>query len=105
MEIHEVPKGFPRDTMYAVVSGTQPKRCAVLVGRVYAAGQTDKARYERWLICEDLASQLVPVVRKDRASHPCTQRSGRSSAYAGPLCAKIGYSLSSLRGSRSAYEC
>jgi len=70
MEMHDVPEGFPRDTMHAVVSGTQRKLCAVLVGGVYVAGQTDTALHERWFICEDLAKQLVPVVHEDGASHP-----------------------------------
>jgi hypothetical protein len=37
---------------------------------VYVAGQTDDERRERWLLCEDLAEQLVPVAQKDAVSHP-----------------------------------
>ena len=69
METYATPEGFPRNTMPAVVSGAQPKLCAVLRGGRYVAGQTDSERYERWLICEDLANQLVPVARKDAALH------------------------------------
>ncbi|WP_434113367.1 hypothetical protein [Paraburkholderia caffeinilytica] len=70
MEINDVPEGFPRDKMPAVVSGMQPKLGVVLHGGCYVVGQTDEERYERWLICEDLVNQLAPVARKDAASHP-----------------------------------
>ncbi|MFM0132754.1 hypothetical protein [Paraburkholderia sediminicola] len=71
MEIHDdVPASFPRDMMPPVVSGAQPKLCAVLVDGIYVTGQTDTARFERWLICEELANELVPIVRKEGAAHP-----------------------------------
>ncbi|WP_246529907.1 MULTISPECIES: hypothetical protein [Paraburkholderia] len=56
--------------MPAVVPGGQPKICVALTGGRYVAGQTREERHERWLICEDLADQLVPVARKDAAKHP-----------------------------------
>ncbi|RKE25188.1 hypothetical protein B0G76_6707 [Paraburkholderia sp. BL23I1N1] len=71
MEIHDdVPASFPRDMMPPVVSGAQPKLYAVLVDGIYVTGQTDTARYERWLICEYIANQFVPIVRKEGAAHP-----------------------------------
>jgi len=70
METDEVPEEFPRDTMPAVMPGMQPKIGAVLHDGIYIAGQTPEERHERWLICEDLAGQLVPVAEKDAASHP-----------------------------------
>jgi len=70
METDEVPEEFPRDTMPAVVPGVQPKICVVLHNGVYIAGQTPEERHERWLICEDLVEQLVPVAEKEAAAHP-----------------------------------
>jgi len=71
MEIHDdVPASFPRDTMPSVVSGDQPNLCAVLLDGIYVTGQTDTARFERWLICGDLANELVPIVRKEGAAYP-----------------------------------
>lgn len=69
MEEDDVPAEFPRDPTPAVVPGAQPKVCARLSHGVYVAGQTGDERRERWLVCEDLAKQLVPVARKDALSH------------------------------------
>ncbi len=66
----DIPDGFPRDLTPAVVPGNQPKLGLVLSDGVYVVGQTDREQYERWLICEDLAKQLISVAREDRASHP-----------------------------------
>jgi hypothetical protein len=65
-----VPEDFPRDTMPAAVPGAQPKVCVRLLGDIYVAGQSDEERKERWLICEDLAKQLVRVARNDALAHP-----------------------------------
>ena len=70
METNDVPEAFPRGSTPAVVSGAQPKVCARLSNGVYVAGQTDDERRERWLLCEDLANQLVSVARKDAQQHP-----------------------------------
>ncbi|MHB9838298.1 hypothetical protein Q8F57_026080 [Paraburkholderia terrae] len=70
MEVGDVPDDFPRDAMTAVVSGATPKVCVRLVSGVYCANQPDEERLERWLICEDLAVQLVPVARRDAVSNP-----------------------------------
>lgn len=70
METSEVPEEFPREPTPAVVPGAQPKVCARLSHGVYFSGQTDDERHERWLVCEDLAKQLVPVARNDALSHP-----------------------------------
>jgi hypothetical protein len=37
---------------------------------VYVARQTDDERRERWLLCEDLANQLVSVAQKDALQYP-----------------------------------
>ncbi|SDJ27231.1 hypothetical protein SAMN04487926_14046 [Paraburkholderia steynii] len=65
-----VPEGFPRDNAPPVVSGAQPKVCARLSNGAYVVGQSDDERLERWLICEDLARQLVAVAEKDALAHP-----------------------------------
>ena len=70
METSAVPEEFPHESTPAVVPGAQPKVCARLSHGVYVTGQTDDERRERWLLCEDLAKQLVPVARKDALSHP-----------------------------------
>ena len=70
METNDVPEGFPRESMPAVVPGAQPKVCARLSHGVYVAGQTDDERRERWLLCEDLANQLVSVAQKDALQYP-----------------------------------
>ncbi|EUC18711.1 UNVERIFIED_ORG: hypothetical protein BDU10_5343 [Burkholderia sp. CF145] len=65
-----VPEWFPRDDAPPVVSGTQPKVCARLSNGAYVVGQSDEEWLERWLICEDLARQLVAVAEKDALAHP-----------------------------------
>jgi hypothetical protein len=70
MESYDVPEDFPRDTMPAVMPGAQPKIGVVLSGGIYIAGQSDEERHERWVICEDLANQLVAVAKKEAAAHP-----------------------------------
>lgn len=70
MEADDVPDGFPHESTTAVVPGTKPKVCARLSHDVYVVGQTDDERRERWLLCEDIAKQLVSVARKDALSHP-----------------------------------
>ncbi|TAL98767.1 MAG: hypothetical protein EPN73_02330 [Paraburkholderia sp.] len=66
----DVPEGFPLDIVPPVVSGAQPKVCARLSNGVYVVGQSDDERLERWLLCEDLARQLVGVAEKDALAHP-----------------------------------
>ncbi|MGF6739598.1 hypothetical protein [Paraburkholderia atlantica] len=70
METSDVPEEFPRESTPAVVPGAQPKICARLSHGVYVSGQSDDERQERWLICEDIAKQLVPIARNDALSHP-----------------------------------
>jgi hypothetical protein len=70
----DVPEDFPRDTTPAVVSGAQPKVCAWLSKGRYLTGQTDDERRERWLLCEDLARQLIRVAQKDALAHPDQSR-------------------------------
>jgi hypothetical protein len=70
MEISNTRDGFARHLTPAVVPGNQPKLALVLPDGVYVVGQTELERYERWLMCEDLAKQLVSGARRDRASHP-----------------------------------
>lgn len=69
-QMANVPDDFPRDEPPGIVSGAQPKVCAVLSESRYIAGQTAMEREERWSICEDLAHQLVPKALKDAAVHP-----------------------------------
>ncbi|NVH75744.1 hypothetical protein FSB08_25180 [Paraburkholderia sp. JPY432] len=66
----DVPEEFPCDAVPGVVPGVQPKICARLSDGFYVVGQSADERRERWLLCEDLASQLVSVARKDALSHP-----------------------------------
>lgn len=65
MEVSDATDDFPRDTVTNVVPDAQPKVCVQLSHGVYVAEQTDDERHEHWLICENLARQLVPVARKD----------------------------------------
>lgn len=75
METTAVPDGFPCESTPAVVAGAQPKVCARLSQGVYVSGPTEDERLERWLICEDLAKQLVPVALKDAKLHPWSSAS------------------------------
>ncbi|MGF7000808.1 hypothetical protein P3T25_009201 [Paraburkholderia sp. GAS32] len=70
METDDVPEDFPRDKMPGVVPGARPKICAVRFDNLYSVGQTTADRHERWLICEYLAAQLLPIARRDAAEHP-----------------------------------
>jgi hypothetical protein len=103
VETYAPSESFRRDTMPAVVSGMQPNLCAVLRRGHFAAGQTDSERCENWLICEDLANQLVPVARKDAALHlqhspDQTHKRVRASV------AKIGCRPTNWRGSRYVFK-
>ncbi|SDI38950.1 hypothetical protein SAMN04487926_11633 [Paraburkholderia steynii] len=69
METDGVPEDFPLG-ISAVVPGAQPKLCVVRRAGLYVADQEDDARRERWLMCEDLASQLVSVAVKDDHGRP-----------------------------------
>lgn len=70
MNLDDVPADFPRDTVLASVPGVQPKLCVRLSSDVYRSTLTDDDRCERWLVCEDLAQQLVRVAQMDAAAHP-----------------------------------
>lgn len=74
MEGLEVPEDFPNGTLSAIVPGATPKLCVKLSDGVYRANQSEEERRERWLICEDLATQLVPVVERDARTHPQQSR-------------------------------
>ncbi|NYH18783.1 hypothetical protein [Paraburkholderia bryophila] len=65
----EMPDDFPRETMAAALPGVQIKLGVRLINGQYVA-ETAEERYERWLVCEDLAQQLVAVARKDEGTHP-----------------------------------
>lgn len=47
MELNDVPEGFPRDSVPAVLPGAQPKIRVVRSDGRYVAEQTAEARYER----------------------------------------------------------
>ena len=70
MDIDDVPADFPRDGNRGIVAGAQPKLCVYLQDGRYVAGQSAEEVLQRWQICEDLAHQLIPKVRKDSAAHP-----------------------------------
>ncbi|MDN4039298.1 hypothetical protein [Massilia sp. YIM B02443] len=56
----EVPGDFPKPVHLGAVGGAQPKFLAVMYqGRFYEPGATPPEVYERWLMCNDLAEQLV----------------------------------------------
>jgi len=55
-----VPVDFPRPVHIGAIAGAQPKVLVVeYKGRFYPAGGTPPERYERWDICEDLATQFA----------------------------------------------
>jgi hypothetical protein len=65
-----VPDDFPRDAAPAALSGAQPKLAARITEGKFVAGLTAEERAERWMVCEDLAHQLVPKALKDAAKYP-----------------------------------
>ncbi|WP_321952104.1 hypothetical protein [Paraburkholderia bannensis] len=70
MNIRDVPDDFPRDVAVSAVSGVSPKLCVRLSKGRYRDDLSDEDRHERWLICEDLAKQLVAKARNDANAHP-----------------------------------
>lgn len=57
---YNVPNDFPKPVYMGAVGGAQPKLLAVLYeGRFYEPGATPPEVYERWLMCKDLAEQLI----------------------------------------------
>ncbi|KVT83343.1 hypothetical protein [Burkholderia ubonensis] len=70
MNLNDIPDDFPRPTLPAVVPGGQPEVGVALSWNVYLAGLTPEERYERWVICEDIAKQLLLVAQKDAAKYP-----------------------------------
>ncbi|MGT2476652.1 hypothetical protein [Paraburkholderia terrae] len=69
MEANDVPDDFPLG-ISAVVPGAQPKLCVVCRAGRYVADQGHTGRRERWLMCEDLARQLVNVATRDAHERP-----------------------------------
>ncbi|ACC75966.1 hypothetical protein PPMP20_18025 [Paraburkholderia phymatum] len=69
METDSIPEDFPT-AISAVVPGAQPKLCVLRRVGLYVADQDDDARRQRWLMCEDLTSQLVSVAVKDTRGRP-----------------------------------
>ncbi|MFM0367065.1 hypothetical protein [Paraburkholderia sediminicola] len=70
MNIERVPESFPSDAILAVVSGHQPKLCVVPSNGAYISGPSEQERYERWLICDDPAKQLIRVAHDEEAMRP-----------------------------------
>ncbi|MBP0590496.1 hypothetical protein J8I87_12360 [Paraburkholderia sp. LEh10] len=69
METNDVPDDFPFG-ISAVVPGAQPKLCVIRRAGKYFADHEGVSRRERWLLCEDLASQLVIVAVKHGRGRP-----------------------------------
>lgn len=65
-----VPDDFPRDLAPAALSGAQPKLAARTTDGKFVASLTAEERAERWMVCEDLAHQLVSKALKDAVKHP-----------------------------------
>ncbi|MEM5316830.1 hypothetical protein [Paraburkholderia sp. JHI869] len=70
MDAELAPTDFPWQKAVGIVPGARPKVCAVLCDGVYVEGEGPAVRHQRWLLCEDLARQLLPVAMKDAAKHP-----------------------------------
>lgn len=54
-----VPEDFPRDLYPAALSGTQPKFAARLIDGCCVVGLTPEERLAQYLMCQDLAEQLL----------------------------------------------
>ncbi|MDQ0140957.1 hypothetical protein [Cupriavidus necator] len=59
-----VPLDFPRKAVLGVVPGVQSKFAARLIDGKYVVGLTDQEARERYLVCKDLAEQLVAYCRR-----------------------------------------
>ncbi|WP_322051848.1 hypothetical protein [Paraburkholderia bannensis] len=70
MNIDNVPDDFPRDVAVSAVPGVSPKLCVRLSEGRYRDDLSDEDRHERWLICEDLAKQLVAKAHSDADANP-----------------------------------
>ena len=66
----QIPDDFPRDTMPASLSGTQPKLAVRKIAGRFVVGLTGPELYQRWDLCEDLARQLVSKTLKDQEKFP-----------------------------------
>jgi hypothetical protein len=64
----QVPADFPRPVHQGALPGAQPKFLAIKYkDRFYATGCTPPELYERWQICEDLATQLAAKSLESKA--------------------------------------
>jgi hypothetical protein len=64
----QVPADFPRPAHQGALPGAQSKFLAVKYkDRFYAPGCTPPELYERWQICEDLATQLATKSQESKA--------------------------------------
>lgn len=65
-----VPEDFPHDTAPASLAGTQPKLAGRMIDGKFVVGLTAEERFERWMVCEDLAQNLVTIAHNDAAKYP-----------------------------------
>ncbi|SDE02030.1 hypothetical protein SAMN05421548_13092 [Paraburkholderia lycopersici] len=64
-----VPGNFPRASLQGAVSGAQPKLVLRKTGDKYSSGPTDAERYERYIVCDDLAQQLAAYATRKMTSN------------------------------------
>jgi hypothetical protein len=68
--VNSIPDSFPREPCFGAVSGAQPKVLVRKEGGIYAAGQTEPERLERYEICLDLVQQLLPYCQRKKVAKP-----------------------------------
>jgi hypothetical protein len=60
LEYENIPADFPKTVSNGAIPGAQPKFLASLYrGHFYEMGTSPPEVYSRWVICSDLAEQLV----------------------------------------------
>lgn len=66
----KIPEDFPRSPHAGAVPGAHPKLLLRRVGDTFVSGWTDEELAQRYDVCADLLTQLIPYARRKREANP-----------------------------------
>jgi hypothetical protein len=88
----KVPDDFPRDPPPGAVPGAQPKLLVRKVGETFVSGWTEEEIAQRYEVCADLVTQLIPYVRRKQEANPTWSREELERRLAAGIRAKWNFS-------------
>jgi hypothetical protein len=66
----KLPADFPRFNTTAALAGVQPKLATVLSNGMFSEGLADEELFQRYVVCEDLLTQLESYCRRKLNAMP-----------------------------------